>query len=141
MKSSGRNAPRRSPVSEPGESGARVTSHRASPQSSRVLVEHSRASSVESHLWLAIASELGSSVPDRGASSSPGRRQVAYTRQYGPLQNLLWPYSTWDYPAAGLNMSVLDLAKFFTALTTGKLLRQATIESMWEQLQLESGTK
>lgn len=70
-----------------------------------------------------------------------GRRQVAYTRQYGPLQNWLWPYSTWDYPAAGLNVSVLDLAKFFTALTTGKLLRQATIESMWEQVQLESGKK
>jgi CubicO group peptidase (beta-lactamase class C family) len=30
----------------------------------------------------------------------PGRRQVAYTRQYGPLQNWLWPYSTTDYPAA-----------------------------------------
>jgi CubicO group peptidase (beta-lactamase class C family) len=66
---------------------------------------------------------------------------VAYTRQYGPLQNWLWPYSTWDYPAAALNMSALDLAKFFTALTTGKLLRQATIESMWAQVQLESGKK
>ena len=71
----------------------------------------------------------------------PGRRQVAYTRQYGPLQNWLWPYSTSDYPAAGLNMSALDVAKLFVALTTGKLLRQATIQSMWAQVQLESGEK
>jgi len=71
----------------------------------------------------------------------PRRRQVAYTRQFGPLQNWLWPYSTSDYPAAGLNMSALDVAKFFRALTTGQLLREATIESMWARVQLESGER
>jgi D-alanyl-D-alanine carboxypeptidase len=67
------------------------------------------------------------------------RRQVAYTRQYGPRQNWLWPYSTTDYPAAGLNITAVDMAKLFIAINTGKLLQESTLERMWTPTQLESG--
>ena len=108
-----------------------------------IIVEHVSGQRFSAFMRDRLFSKLGMDSAQFGDSRVvvPLRRQVAYTRQFGPLQNWLWPYSTSDYPAAGLNMSALDMAKFFTALTTGKLLRQATIENMWRQVQLESGEK
>jgi CubicO group peptidase (beta-lactamase class C family) len=68
-----------------------------------------------------------------------GRRQVAYTRQYGPLQNWIWPYATSDYPAAGLNASAGDVAKLFVALDQG-LLRSETRDAMWTEVTPADGT-
>ena len=108
-----------------------------------IIVEHVSGQRFSAFMRDRLFSKLGMDSAQFGDSRVvvPLRRQVAYTRQFGPLQNWLWPYSTSDYPAAGLNMSALDMAKFFTALTTGKLLRQATIENVWRQVQLESGEK
>jgi CubicO group peptidase (beta-lactamase class C family) len=71
----------------------------------------------------------------------PGRRQVAYTRQFGPLQNWLWPYSTTDYPAAGLNATAEDVAQLFIALTGGQLVSAATLDRLWQQPLLASGSR
>ncbi|MDQ6769584.1 MAG: beta-lactamase family protein [Gemmatimonadota bacterium] len=70
----------------------------------------------------------------------PGRRQVAYTRQFGPLQNWLWPYSTSDYPAAGLNATAGDVARLFIALGTA-LVKPGTLDRLWQQPLLASGTR
>jgi len=108
-----------------------------------ILVEHLTGQPFSAFMRQRLFSKLGMDSAQFGDSRVvvPHRRQVAYTRQYGPLQNWLWPYSTSDYPAAGLNMSAPDAAKSFLALTTGRLLREATIESMWAQVQLESGER
>jgi D-alanyl-D-alanine carboxypeptidase len=68
------------------------------------------------------------------------RRQVAYTRQYGPFQNWLWPYATSDYPAAGLNMRAADAARLFSALDRG-LLRPATCARMWDEVATDDGKR
>jgi CubicO group peptidase (beta-lactamase class C family) len=71
----------------------------------------------------------------------PNRRQVAYTRQYGPLQSWIRPYSTTDYPGAGLNVSAADLAKYFAALQTGHLFRPLTLKRLWTRPVLASGAE
>lgn len=71
----------------------------------------------------------------------PGRRQAAYTRQYGPFQNWLWPYATSDYPAAGLNISAPDLGKCVAALSDGRLLSDESRDRMWTRLRLAGDTR
>jgi len=108
-----------------------------------IIVERLSGQPFSAFMRQRVFSKLGMDSAQFGDSRVvvPRRRQVAYTRQFGPLQNWLWPYSTSDYPAAGLNMSAVDMAKFCRALTTGQLLREGTIESMWAQVQLESGER
>ena len=69
-----------------------------------------------------------------------GRRQVAYTRQYGPFQNWLWPYASSDYPAAGLNMNAADAAKLLSAVDRD-LLRPATRDLMWQEVVTADGKR
>lgn len=69
-----------------------------------------------------------------------GRRQAAYTRQYGPMQNWIWPFQTSDYPAAGLNISASDLGRCIAALADGRLLSEAARDRMWTRARLNDGT-
>lgn len=70
----------------------------------------------------------------------PGRRQAAYTRQYGQMQNWIWPFQTSDYPAAGLNISAPDLGRCIAALADGRLLSEAARDRMWTRARLNDGT-
>jgi CubicO group peptidase (beta-lactamase class C family) len=69
-----------------------------------------------------------------------GRPAGAYSRQHGnQLQNWLWPYAPSDYPAAGLNASAVDVAKFFQALDGDSLLSQQSRTRMWQPAALRDG--
>jgi CubicO group peptidase (beta-lactamase class C family) len=98
-----------------------------------LIIERVSGAPFESYMRERVLAPLGMTSARYGDSRVvvPGRRQVAYTRQYGPIQNWLWPYSTSDYPAAGLNMTASDVAKLFVALD-GSLLPLNMRERMWE---------
>ncbi|HXB55922.1 MAG TPA: serine hydrolase domain-containing protein [Vicinamibacteria bacterium] len=68
----------------------------------------------------------------------PRRPATAYSRQSGRLRNWIWPYSTTDYPAAGLNTSTADLSRLFLALHAG-LLSKSSCERMWTSATLAEG--
>ncbi len=70
----------------------------------------------------------------------PHRPPTAYSRQSAALRNWIWPYSTTDYPAAGLNSSAADLGRFFIALQRGELLGNAALQRMWSAALLADGT-
>lgn len=69
------------------------------------------------------------------------RSSTSYSRQTGQLTGWIYPFSARDYPAAGLNSSVQDLAKFLMALDGNKILTEASREEMWAPVELNNGTE
>jgi CubicO group peptidase (beta-lactamase class C family) len=69
------------------------------------------------------------------------RSPTSYSRESGELRGWLYPFTPRDYPAAGLNSSAADLAKFMAALDTGKVLKPESLRTMWSAVQLNDGTK
>jgi CubicO group peptidase (beta-lactamase class C family) len=124
------------------EPGARYSYNQMGYMLVGMIVARYHEASYPSFLTARVFRPLGMTSARFGDSRVvvPNRRQVAYTRQYGPFQNWLWPYSTSDYPAAGLNVSVQDLAKCLRALAEGRLLSARSRERMWTRLRLTDGT-
>ena len=60
----------------------------------------------------------------------PRRSPTAYNRETGELRPWLYPFGEKDYPAAGLNSSAADLAKFFIALDAGRVLRPESLRAL-----------
>ena len=71
----------------------------------------------------------------------PRRSPTAYNRQTGELRPWLYPFGEKDYPAAGLNSSAADLAKFFVALDAGKILKPESLGALWSPVRLNDGTE
>jgi D-alanyl-D-alanine carboxypeptidase len=69
------------------------------------------------------------------------RPPMAYSREGGTFKTWNYPFAPKDYPAAGLNSSTADLAKFFVALDAGKLLKPDSLEAMWSEVKLNNGTE
>jgi len=68
-----------------------------------------------------------------------GRPSTAYNRQTGELRNWIYLFGPTPNPGSGLNSSALDLASFFIALDTGKVLKQQSLEALWTPVKLNSG--
>ncbi|MCM3900478.1 MAG: beta-lactamase family protein [Pyrinomonadaceae bacterium] len=69
------------------------------------------------------------------------RSPTSYSRETGQLAGWVYPFSARDYPAAGLNSSAADLAKFFIALDSDKVLTRENLEEMWAPVELNNGTE
>ncbi|MFN2512656.1 MAG: serine hydrolase domain-containing protein [Pyrinomonadaceae bacterium] len=69
------------------------------------------------------------------------RSSTSYNRETGQLAGWVYPFNTRDYPAAGLNASVADLAKFLIALDTDKVLSRENRKEMWTPVELSNGTE
>jgi CubicO group peptidase (beta-lactamase class C family) len=57
------------------------------------------------------------------------------------LRGWVYPFSVRDYPAAGLNSSAADLAKFLIALDAGKVLRPESLRALWSPVRLNDGAE
>ena len=68
------------------------------------------------------------------------RSSTSYSRESGELRAWLYPFSIRDYPAAGLNSSATDVARFLMALDAGKILKQDSLQTMWSPVRLNDGT-
>ncbi len=69
------------------------------------------------------------------------RSSTSYSRETGQLTGWIYPFTARDYPAAGLNSSAADLAKFLIALDADKILSQEHREEMWAPVELNNGTQ
>jgi D-alanyl-D-alanine carboxypeptidase len=69
------------------------------------------------------------------------RTPPAYNRETGELKTWTYPFAEKDYPAAGLNSSAADLAKFLAALDAGRVLRPESLSRMWSPVRLNDGTE
>ncbi|MBV9926315.1 MAG: beta-lactamase family protein [Acidobacteria bacterium] len=77
----------------------------------------------------------------------PGRASMytRYVRQTddGPTPDGLWThrnlYPAYTYMGAGLNTTVVDLAKWDAALSEGRLLKPASLAEMWRPVRLNDG--
>jgi len=69
------------------------------------------------------------------------RSSTSYSRETGQLTGWIYPFSARDYPAAGLNASAADLAKFLIALAADKILKKEHREEMWTPVELNNGTQ
>ncbi|MCM3874344.1 MAG: beta-lactamase family protein [Pyrinomonadaceae bacterium] len=69
------------------------------------------------------------------------RSPTSYSRETGQLTGWIYPFTTRDYPAAGLNSSVADLAKFLVALDSDKILTKEHSQEMWSPVELNNGTE
>ncbi|WP_343229379.1 serine hydrolase domain-containing protein [uncultured Stenotrophomonas sp.] len=76
-----------------------------------------------------------------GVASVPAQRAaVAYIGKDGTLQPANedpWPHYGWGH--ADLQTTVGDMNRFLQALATGKLLRTATLEELWQPQKLSGG--
>ncbi|MBH1864572.1 serine hydrolase [Stenotrophomonas maltophilia] len=76
-----------------------------------------------------------------GVASVPAQRAaVAYIGKDGTLQPANedpWPHYGWGH--ADLQTTVGDMNRFLQALATGKLLRTATLEELWQPQKLSRG--
>jgi CubicO group peptidase (beta-lactamase class C family) len=71
-----------------------------------------------------------------------GRPSTAYIRLNGELRNTFYTFGvSGGNPGSGLNSSVADLAKFLSALDTGKVLRQESLQAMWAPVKFNDGTE
>lgn len=106
-----------------------------------MIVERVSGSTYADYLARRLFGPLGMAATQFGDSRVvvPHRTQGAYTRQFGPLQNWLWPYNTIDYPGAGLNTTPGDMARLFGALQRGDLLSEASMRRMWTEPVLATG--
>jgi CubicO group peptidase (beta-lactamase class C family) len=68
----------------------------------------------------------------------PGRAS-GYTWENGVLKNAIVTSVTWVYAEGGLVSSVSDLAKATAGLFDDKLLKKATLDSMWQAYRLSDG--
>jgi D-alanyl-D-alanine carboxypeptidase len=66
-------------------------------------------------------------------------RASGYSWQKGSLRNGDAISMTWPYAAGALVSTVLDLAKWDSALYTEKLLKKATLDQMWTPANLNDG--
>ena len=82
---------------------------------------------------------LGDAVYGDHRTVVPGRTSTNYTRQFGPLQNYALNYNPIDWPAAGLNASAADMARFLRGFEPGHLLKDATLQRLWAPTPLSSG--
>lgn len=69
------------------------------------------------------------------------RSPTSYSRESGQLSGWIYPFSVRDYPAAGLNSSAADLAKFLVALNGEKVLKPDSLEKLWAKMRLADGTE
>jgi CubicO group peptidase (beta-lactamase class C family) len=70
-----------------------------------------------------------------------GRSSTSYSRESGDLRAWIYPFSMRDYPAAGLNSSASDLAKFFIALDAGKILSTRNLQVLWSPMKVGEGAE
>jgi CubicO group peptidase (beta-lactamase class C family) len=69
----------------------------------------------------------------------PNRSPGAYQFIDGSLKQHFYPYPPVLYPAAGANSSLADLARFFAALDSDRLVNHALRTQMWTPTRLLDG--
>lgn len=108
-----------------------------------VIVERLSGKSYADFLAERVFAPLGMSSTRFGGTSVLVKRRspAAYNRQAGELRPWLFPFGEKDYPAAGLNSSAADLAKFFVALDGGRVLKPESLGALWSPAKLNDGAE
>lgn len=108
-----------------------------------LIVERLSGRSYAEFLSERVFAPLGMSSTRFGGTSVFVKRRspTSYNRQTGELRPWVSPFGEKDYPAAGLNSSAADLARFFVALDTGRVLKPQSLGALWSPARLNDGTE
>lgn len=68
------------------------------------------------------------------------RNPILYNRETGTLRTWVYSYAG-SFPAAGVNSSVTDLARFLTALDSGRVLDEPHLAEVWTPARLNDGSR
>jgi D-alanyl-D-alanine carboxypeptidase len=123
---------------QPGEKWAYA---QVGPMLAGLIVERISGKPFSQYMRDTFFQPLGMAQTAYGDSSVPieGRSAMGYRWINGALRNHQYPYDPPMYPAGGLNSSAHDIARFFAALGSGRLLSESSKAEMWERAKLKSG--
>jgi CubicO group peptidase (beta-lactamase class C family) len=122
--------------------GERFAYHQSGYTLLGMIVEKLAGKSFWAFLAEQVFAPLGmtSTRPGDTQAVIPRRPATAYNRQSGELQNWVYLFGPDASPAAGLNATAADLARFLVAMDQGKLLRRESLEALWTPVRLNDGT-
>jgi CubicO group peptidase (beta-lactamase class C family) len=125
---------------QPGE---KFSYHRSGYVLAEMIIEKLSQKPYASYLQDSIFSHTRMASSRFGDSEAviPRRPSTAYNRGTGELRNWIYRFGTKDYAAAGLNSSVIDIARFFIALDAGEVLKQESLDAMWAPMRLTNGSE
>ena len=124
--------------------GAKWSYHLSGYQLLGFIVQRVTKKSYNAFLEERIFSPLGMGSTKFGGTEAgviKRRSPTSYSRETGQLTGWIYPFTPRDYPAAGLNSSAEDLAKFLIALDSDQILSGEHREEMWTPVELNNGTE
>jgi CubicO group peptidase (beta-lactamase class C family) len=124
-----------------GQPGERWVYAQTGPMLAGLIVERVTGKPFAQYMQDEFFRPLGMQQTTYGDSSIivPGRSATAYQWINGVLRAHPYPFEPYMYPAGGLNSSVHDLARFFTALSSSRLLSPSSKSQLWDRVRLGSG--
>ena len=126
------------------QSGEKFAYHQSGYRLLGMLVERVAKKSYSDFLAERVFAPLGMASTRFGGTEAAvvkRRSPASYNRQTGELRGWVYPFNTRDYPAAGLNSSANDLAKFLAALDAGRVLRPESLRELWSPVRLNGGVE
>ena len=124
--------------------GSKWSYHQSGYQLLGLIVQRVTKKSYAAYLDDEVFKPLGMTATKFGGTEAEvikRRAPTSYSRETGQLTGWIYPFSTRDYPAAGLNSSAADIAKFFMALDADKVLKEENCQEMWAPVELNNGTQ
>jgi D-alanyl-D-alanine carboxypeptidase len=124
--------------------GAKWAYHQSGYQLLGFIVQRLTKKSYAAFLQERMFAPIGMTATSFGGTEAgviKRRSPTSYSRETGQLTGWVYPFTARDYPAAGLNSSAADLAKFLVALDADKILKNENREEMWTPVELNNGTE
>lgn len=126
---------------QPGE---RFSYHQSGYRLLGMIVERLSGGTYAEFLRERVFAPLGLSSARFGGTEAAvlkRRSSTSYSLESGELRGWLYPFTARDYPAAGLNSSAADMAKFLAALDAGRVLKPESLRALWTPVRLNDGAE
>jgi CubicO group peptidase (beta-lactamase class C family) len=123
--------------------GEKFSYHQSGYQMLGVIVEKLTKQTYAEFLQERVFQPLGMTSQFGGTEAGVIKRRAptSYYRETDTLRGWIYPFSVRDYPAAGLNSSAADLAKFLLAFDSGKVLKPESMRASLAPVKLNDGTE
>jgi CubicO group peptidase (beta-lactamase class C family) len=123
--------------------GEKFSYHQSGFRMLGVIVEKLTKQTYSEFLRARVFEPLGMTAQFGGTEAAVIKRRAptSYYRESDTLRGWIYPFSVRDYPAAGLNSSAGDLARFLLALDAGKVLKPESMHALLTPVRLNDGSE